>query len=540
MGEKMVYLFNNDPRNLEAAQALRDKDVGTFDPSRREVRSMERALEEMERRLFTESAMRKSLCRYESVTRTAMPKKLSPEQKAQWQLDAMNEAEGVGGLCMDRETFSRYVAAFPKAEVSAKEKPRPIANHKEIRLTALAKVAWIFEDVMFHALELMSIKHRTKSHVLNDVAKNLSDMRSGRWCENDLTAFEFGISEELKAAECRILRHIAKFVGLEETGELLFERVVSDRVNPVVWSMTYKDETGERRTFKLSLPRAMRESGDRLTSSGNFFQNLLAWLSFLVDPDYMGDAVESLIKTRGKNLFYYSARETGTTRNRRKYLARLIFEGDDTLGRVEEDIWRERFPGGLSWIDDFFRRWGWNPKLIWKKEQGYDYARVVGYDILLHDNTAVYEGSDLVACPEMRRLLNTKQWTTTAVTPEQRKTCTRIFAATLGEEFKRCEPFWAFCKGVHEANQGGAAVTDEMCREQYLSVFGVLPEHGSAVMQDVAFPDFEGVLSENWEALARVSCGDFTDVEWAAASAVPDMEVHGLDLAAHYPASWIA
>lgn len=533
MGDNRVFLFNGDPRNLEAAQALRDNGVGNFDPSIREHKSMERALAGLEERLFTDNAMRSSLCRYENVCRTAMPKKLSEEQKMQWHLDAMNQAEGGRGLFLDRPSFSKFIAAFPKSEVSAKNKPRPIANHKEVRLTALAKIAWIFEDVMFHGLEQMSIKHRTKSHVLSDVAKNLSEMQRGKWCENDLTAFEFGISKQLKAAECRILRHIADFVGLEESGSLLFNRVLCDRTESVVWSMTYKDEAGERRTFKLSLPRAMRESGDRLTSSGNFFQNLLAWLSFLVAPEHMDKAIQSLIKTRGKSLFYISARDG------EKYLARLVFEGDDTVGRVEEAVWLPAYEGGPSLIDDFFRRWGWKPKLLWKSETGHDYARVVGYDILLHNNAAVYQGDELVACPEMKRLLNTKQWTTTAVTPEQRKTCTRIFAATLGREFARCEPFWAFCKGVYDANQGGAAVTDEMVREQFLALYGELPTHGSRTLNDMPFPDFEGVKPDEWQALARVTCGEFTDAEWAAASAVPDVNVHGLDLRTHYPASWI-
>lgn len=530
MGDKESYLFNNDPRNLEAAKNLRDKGVGRHNPSVREQAAKQAALEELKGQLWTDSAMRKSLNRYEQVNRTAMPKKLSEEQKAQWWIDSINEAEGNG------VSYSRMMTAFVKAEVSAKPKPRPIANHKEIRLMAMAKVAWVFEDVMFHALEQMSIKHRAKAQALSDISKNLSEMKRGRWCENDLTAFEFGIGEELKHAECEILRHIAGFVGLEEVGSLLFERVCSDREKSVVWTMRYKDESGEYKTFKMLLDRPMRESGDRLTSSGNFFQNLLAWLSFLVDAAHMKSAVASLIKTHGMSLFYISSRDG------KKYLARLVFEGDDTLGRCEEALWESVYAGvSLSLIDDFFFRWGWSPKLLWKKEQGEDYARVVGYDILLRDNQAVVEGDRVVACPEMKRLLNTKNWTTTSVTPEQRKTCCRIFASVLAQEFDRAEPFYAFCKGMYDANGGGTAVTDEMLREQYIQVYGELPEHGSAELQKIEFPEFVGAADDrNWRALARVSCGEFTDVEWATASAVPDMRVHGADLRTHYPRSWIS
>lgn len=527
MGADEVYLHNADPRALEAANTLRNVGVGNFDPSVREFASMEEALKQLEEQVFTAAAVRKSLHRYEDVQRSALPRKLSAEQKAQWMLDAMNEAEG------DGVSFSKIVKAFVKAEVTGKPKPRPIANHKEIRLVAMAKVAWMFEDIMFHTLEQMSIKHRTKGQVLSDIAENLSSMRSGRWCENDLTAFEFGIGPALKAAERRIFCHLAKFVGLEDTGSLLFERVVGDRDKPVVWSMTYKDETGEQRTFKLHLPRAMRESGDRFTSSGNFFQNLLAWLSFLVRAADLKAAVASLVKTHGKSLFYVSARDS------KKYLARLVFEGDDTLGRCEEALW-ELLPGtGVSVIDDFFRRWGWKPKLLWKRETGEDYARVVGYDILLRDNRAVFDGDRVVACPEMSRLLNTKQWTTTAVTPEQRKTCVRIFAAALSHEYDRCEPFHAFCRALYDANQGGAVVSDELVRDQYLATFGELPGKGTQKMMEIEFADFVGSQGEDWKALARVTCGDFTDVEWAACCAAPDMVVHGADLRAHYPRSWV-
>lgn len=528
MGDKEVYVFNNDPRNMESSQAMRDKGVGNWDPSIREYSSFKALVKLCKEELFTERAMRKSLMRYETVCRTAMPKKLSEEQKMQWHLDAMNEAEG------DGLSYSKFMTSFVKAEASAKPKPRPIANHKEIRLTALARVAWVFEDVMFHAFEQMSIKHRTKSQALCDIAKNLSGMKRGRWCENDLTAFEFGISEPLKNAEAEMLRHIAAYIGVEETGDVLFERVVSDRTKPVVWVMRYKDECGEMRTFKLKLPRAMRESGDRLTSSGNFFQNLLAWVSFLVAPCSMEKAFKCLLNTHGKLMIYVSPRDLKT------YQAMLVFEGDDTLGRLEEAVWEPVHDGGLSIAEDFFRRWGWRPKLLWKNTSGYDYARVVGYDILLHNNAAVFEDGELVAAPEMKRLLNTKNWTTSAVTEEQRKTCTRIFASVLAKEFDKCEPFWCFCRGVYEANQGGCVVSDELVREQYLQLHGELPEHGTSEMNNLEFPEFVGSVSGCWQELARVSCGDFTAEEWARCTVTPTVAVHGADLRCHYPKSWIS
>jgi len=527
MIEKETYLFNKDPRNLEAANTLRNKDVGNHQPSVHEAATRDEVVVQLCEQLFDKRSCTKAMAQYENLTKSSLPKKLSEEMKMQWQLDALNEADG------DGVSFSKYVSAFVKAEVSAKPKPRPIANHKEIRLCALAKVAWTFEHVMFERLKLMSIKHRTKSQAMRDIAKNLSSMRQGRWCENDLTAFEFGIGEELKHAECTILRHIAKTIGIEETGALLFERVVFDREKPCVWSMRYRDETGEMKTVKLKLPKPMRESGDRLTSSGNFLQNVLAWMSFLMRAGDVKKAVATLIEQKGMRMFYKSARDN------EKYLAMFIFEGDDTLGRVQEPIWEPITPGGESIIDDFFRRWGWKPKLDWKSATGDAYARVVGYDILIRDNKAVFDGDDLVACPEIKRLLTTKQWTTTLATAEERKTCNRIFAATLATDFTHMEPMHAFLKSMYDNNAGTAAVTDEMVREQALAYYGYLPEAGVSTLSSMEFPPFEGG-SGAWKDLARVSAGDFTDLEWAVATAPHDQNVHGGDLATCYPRSWLS
>jgi hypothetical protein len=529
MSEKEAYCFNNDPRNLEAANTLRNNGVGVHKPSEKEARVRDEVVKLLCEKVFTKRECDKAMMGYESLTKTALPRKLSEEQKMQWQLDAMNTADG------DGLSYSKFVDAFVKAEVSAKPKPRPIANHKEIRLCALAKVAWVYENVIFHRFNKMSIKHRKKKDAISEIAGALSGMQNGRWVENDLTAFEFGISATLKECECAILRHVASLIGIEDTGSLLFERVVNDRTKSCVWSMRYKDETGEKRTFRLILPNAMRESGDRLTSSGNFLQNLIAWAAFLIEPGTVDKSIDSLLRTRGAKMFYVSARDG------KKYLAMLVFEGDDTLGRLEEScVWLPFREGCTdSMADDFFFRWGWKPKLSWKATTGYDYARVVGYDILIKDGVAVKDGDSYVCCPEMKRLLTTKQWTTSAVTPQELKTCNRIFAATLAVDFTRVEPFYAFLKAMYESNQGGKQVTDEKVREHYLMMTGELPEHNSKELSNIAFPEFDGTGSEEWKELARVSCGDFSALEWASACAQAPHDRHGADLAAFFPATWL-
>lgn len=234
-------------------------------------------------------------------------------------------------------------------------------------------------------------------------------------------------------------------------------------------------------------------------------------------------------------MFYVSPRDG------KKYLAMLCFEGDDTLGRLEEQVWKPYRDGETtSIVDDFFLRWGWKPKLSWKKVEGYDYARFVGWDVLIKDGKAVRDGDVLVATPEMKRLLTTKQWSTSKLSPQEQITCNRIFATTLAYDFTRMEPIYAFLKALADANQGGAHVNDLKMREAYLNLTGDLPDQDSAVLTTLAFPGFVGAQSGEWMELARVTVGDFSDVEWATACAMPDIRVHGLDLATQFPRSWVS
>jgi hypothetical protein len=539
MSQVELHLFNNDPVNLESANTLRNVGVGVHKPSADEAKARDKIVQFCKDRVFTRKQCTKSMIKFESVHATALPKKLSEAEKAQWQLDAMNDAEGSG------LSYSRYVDAFVKSEVSAKPKPRPIANHGKSRLCALAKVAWVFDDVLFNVLQKMSIKHRTKREVMRDIAREMNEMRDGaKWGENDLTAFEFGISEELKAAEAGILSHIAGLIGVEDVGSLLFERVVGDRTEPIVWKMRYKDEFGVMKTFKLTQERCMRESGDRLTSSGNFFQNFLAWMSFLIWHEDVDAALNTLLTTKGAKFFYISARDPKRgTDAAKKYRATLAFEGDDTLCRMQEPIWEPVHPkSNLSHIDDFFFRWGWSPKLTWKKEVGYDSVRFVGYDFLLHNNKAVDVGGELICCPEIARILNTKQWTTFVGTPDEKKMCLKVYALVMAQEFVNMAPMYYFFESLYEENkQAKAIVCDTRVRELSLLVNGVLPEYGSddfvKGLNDGVFPEFQGGNFE-WMELARSSAGTFTEREWATACAAPPLDVHGLDLALHFPASW--
>jgi len=396
--------------------------------------------------------------------------------------------------------------------------------------------------------EMASIKKAEKKVKIEKIFKTMSGMRKGaRWVENDLTAFEFGVSEPLKRIEQEIFLHIANLIGVEDCNAELFERVVDDRDKCATWKMSYRDATGERKTAKIKIPRTMRESGDRVTSSGNFLQNLIAWFSFLVDPEFVNDALDTLIKFRGAKMFYVSPRDTTLINQkgkmvRRKYLACLAFEGDDTAGRFEENIWSPVLlkPDGetVCPVCQFFTRWGWKAKLVWKPLTDDGYIRFVGYEALICDGELEYDGGEVVMTPEVARALNTKSWTTTDCTPQELKTCIRIYAAQLASGFKRVEPVHAFLNAVFDDNKGGVDVKAEKVREHILAMTGELPEAGASVSSHVQMPGFEGGDCEKWKRLLRVSAGQFSDREWAEMCHVGTVRMHGADLAVCVPLKW--
>jgi len=533
------YLHSNNPTNLQAAHDKRNVGIGHHNPLVSEARTRDLLVEELKTRLFNLANVKAALKGFESIRESALPKKMTKEAAYNAEVEALSAV-------LDHKVvgFDTVVKAFVKSEVTGKDKPRPIANHGETRLFALAKVAYVFEHVMFSKLISASIKERPKKEAITEILRNMDKMNSGKYVENDLTAFEFGISEPLKQIEQVILRQIARFIGVEDSGELLFEKVVEDRDKCVTWQMKYRDATGEKKTAKVRIAQTMRESGDRITSSGNFFQNLVAWFSYLVDPEHVKDAFDTLLKFKGARMFYVSPRDTQMIQLRgklvrKKYLACLAFEGDDTLAKFDENIWPEQ-EGDACKVAAFFDRWGWRAKLVWKPLKGDTYVRFVGYEALISDCRVVYDGAEVVMTPETGRFLKTKADTTTTVTPQELKTCIRIFAANLAEGYKRVEPMHAFMQAMYDDNGGGVDVSGEAVREHYLATYGVLPDAGMKIAANVPMPAFEGGDVLKWKRLLRVAAGDFTEREWSTMCHIGSMQVHGADLATSVPATWRA
>lgn len=517
------YLFSNDPENIVSAEAMRNQGVGVADLSPDQLKTFDEAVAALKKHLFTKNRCLKAE-RFVEKTTDVLPKNRSNTQCYQMHVDALN-ASGDEAV-----PFSLLVDAFTKKEVTKKPKPRPIANHGDARVWGMAKCAAIFEDVMFHNLPYACIKHEEKNVKMNELFSNLDGF--DHKVENDLTAFEFGIHEKLKKAESDVLKHIMGYLDLDSDNAGFCHRVVNARTKACTWVLRYVDAAGAKCQLKIALPRSMRESGDRVTSSGNFLQNLLAWLTFLVKPGKVEAAIQSLIQHKGKMFYYTSARDG------KQYKAFLAFEGDDTLGGINEKILATN---GGQLVDEFFSDYGWKAKFKVADNAGDACIQFVGYTALLKGGAVVKEGANVVMFPEIKRILQDKPWSSTDIPDDEYYPSVAIYATCMANEFRHFGPMHAFFTAMrtdHIAKGGSVRRNNAMLRDIYIKMHGDVGTE-EQVLNNV--PDLEPFLdgSAAYQDLARVHAGDFTATEYASMCGVTTLEMHGRDLACFFPQAWL-
>lgn len=363
-------------------------------------------------------------------------------------------------------------SCFVKAETNRKDVPRIIVNHGSRRCAALACVAFTFEKCLFNNLERASIKNREKCVAITQLLEQFADI-TGTVFDNDLSSFEYAIHELIKAAESEIIQDVARKLGADVSAvclgfnEPLFHRVVDERTKICTWEMTYKTTSGAIGNLKIAQFRVIRESGDRLTSSGNWLQNCLAWLCFLCKPGTVLATVKDWMATGGRHMDYISAR-TGE-----EHRAVLGFEGDDTLGKTtENELFVEDPITKLTPAEVFFQAYGWAPKMTFLPDTvPYGHVTFVGVQapielgqpILYNEMRNVKEKSGVVLSryrrmavqvPEFRRLYCTKQYSAMAIPgfeegPKSRKhpvfqQAVRIFATNCANSFRHYAPAYNF------------------------------------------------------------------------------------------------
>jgi len=524
MTEKEEHLFSGNAENLIAAQQMRDKNVGVADLTPDQQKSFKEAVVSLKKHLFTVKRCQTAELHIER-TEDVLPKKLSGEQKMQIALDAANYNDDCSS-----KPFSLLVDAFVKSEVTSKFKPRAVVNHGFMRLWGLAKAAAIFEDIMFHALPHACIKHCEKEAKMNALFRNCEGYVG--MLENDMTAFEFGIHRDLKRAEQEILREIMKKLDLSSDNLDFCERVVDARDKCCTWTFRYRDHAGAECRASIKMPRPVRESGDRITSSGNFLQNLVAWLTLLVKPGHVDAAVQSLLRSKGKYFDYISARDG------RKYTAYLAFEGDDTLGALNEKI---LLLNNGQLCDEFFNKYGWSAKLKVVNPVGYDQLKFVGYTALVKDNQMVTHGENVVMFPEIKKIFESKAWATTIIEEDAYWATIAIYATVMMNAFRFFEPMYAFFAAMRadaQSKGGKLKEVNGMLRDCYIK------EHGDvgSDAEVLAFcPEPETLLDggDDYYILANVHAGPFSAEEAANMAGLTTLEYNGRDLACFVPNSWL-
>jgi hypothetical protein len=520
------FLHSNHPSNLVDAEARRNVGVGDCTVFNADVEK------HLRKAVFTVKRLQAAAKSYDTLF-DILPQKYSVATK-----EAIITQAIVDEPFRGPKRFSSRVGAFVKSEVSAKEIARAIANHGPGRLTGIARAAYIFEYCLFDVLHGMTIKHRDKKAAISEMLRGMN-AKPGIWIENDMSSFEFGISHDLKAAEVSTLKHIIGVVGADGLKKT-FEGLMSDRTKCATWTFQFTDALGQFCMLALALPRPMRESGDRITSSGNFYQNLLAWLEFLVDPQHMAAAIESLVENGGTWFIYVSKRDG------KKYWAYLAFEGDDTLGKLTE--WNRKQAEAFQELSEsFFKARGWRAKLR-VPTANKDFIRFVSYDAMLSCGRIIVENDVIVMCPEIKRNLKTKSWSTTDAPPAAFAGCVMIYAKVMASEFANLPPMYAFYESLYNDHKVNAVVSTHLvasCREMMIKRLGYVPtaEEAEVVMRewiDGEFPSRTDNASLWYSRLARVSAGEYTTSEWTTMCSLTSLNMHGADLQRLLPASWLS
>jgi hypothetical protein len=293
---------------------------------------------------------------------------------------------------------------------------------------------------------------------------------------------------------------------------------------------------GEVFRFRFRLPTPMRDSGDRMTSSCNFFQNLIAWLDILINPEDMSNAIDAMLKSEG-GVFIY--------RNAKNQLCRahLAFEGDDTLLRTSELLKADD-------VEAAFKSKGFVAKLKVVPSTAKETAiTFVGYHALFDRGTIVGDNDGPVLCPEINRFFTQKCWSTlTAVDSDTSHAVHALYGLTMAHGFRHVEPVHAFCMAVYNYHNQYACklkytnqVRDQLSK-QYLTSFGVMPteEELRDFVRQARPETYTGASPALYKRLAIAAAGPATAAEWAMCTGLVSIDMHGKDLGTYVPKAWIA
>jgi hypothetical protein len=540
VGSKKLELHSNTVENLKAAERMRNQGVGNDGRSLDEIEFDDDITNFVIQHMFTEKNIKKW---DREITRTeeALPKKLSEQEK-----------HGKVHGFLDGYFDEGKVKAFIKSEVTDKPKPRIISDHGAIRQVALARIAMIYEGVLKDTAGLATIKGRGKKRALAELLTQASEVKRsiptpksrardeprGAWYENDLSAFDFGISYHMKKQETKILRHIIAKTGIEvDIDRELLWRVVDERNKVTTWIFSYKDESGDRCMMKLQLDHVIRDSGDRLTSSGNWYQNFLAWVGFFVKRDKIKAFIQRFVSdtVRGGTVEYDSAHSPG------KHKMRMCLEGDDSLIFSSEIF-------SVEVLTAWFTLRGWKAKVKVLRSDESGALAFVGYEFLIENGRAVIFEGELVACPQVQRCLLTKAMNTCKLPDEDYHRAMALTAVHYTHEYERfpaMHGIWVAAYEHHNSKASTSAITAKTTMSYYRDLamrstsysVAVDDDEIRQVIQQKPYPLLSN-SDDAWRRMTEYTCGKASDPEWALFSSVTNIDMHGHDLAVNIPYSW--
>lgn len=526
MTEKPHYLHNNTAASLSEAKRQRKDEVeglGEMTMSETQTKKMKKVADLVKKVVFNQQRVKEAMHGWERREKV-LSKKYPEEYKTMLVQEAFNNIFEFG-----------TAGVFIKSEVTGKDKPRVVVNHGPERLVVMARLAYVFDKVLFTAFKDASIKARTKRVAIEKALHDMNRIGAGWMIENDFSSFDFSISTQLKAFEREVLLHISNLLGVDiecDMGDL--QSLLDERTMAMKWEMRTKNGK-----VIVELDGAMRDSGDRLTSSGNFYQNLLAWIEYMVDEEDVNSFLLKLIHNRGGPTEYKSARDG------KVYVVKFTFEGDDTFNKTTEELKKDD-------IDAFFARRGFQAKsIVTEPAKGQGFATFVGWHALTHDGLFVNEGG-FIMCPEIKRNLQTKDFRT-SVFQNNKDYLEAIDAATMAECFKEVGPMYQFWRAQFEESAARAKCHDitkvtntdiQSMKGVMMRLEGVDGEFTRARLNKmintlmVCEPKLD--REDRYRDLCRLAAGPFTDDEWACMSGMTSVKGnHGADNAMMIPASWL-
>jgi hypothetical protein len=119
----------------------------------------------------------------------------------------------------------------------------------------------------------------------------------------------------------------------------------------------------------------------------------------------------------------------------------------------------------------------------------------------------------------------------------------------MAEGFVNVPPMHAFYAAMYNdhwprGREEVRPLTYESNKEMLIQKLGRVPtpEEADKLLKQMKEDDFPNCqdVSIWYTHLARVSAGDFTNSEWTMMCALTSLEMHGADLAALLPRSWVA